>query len=58
LEADMTPDIHAEAEPTLTDSARQLLESAGADFAGSDAGESAQGPGPGDETVMTWARAM
>lgn len=54
----MTPDIHAEAQPTLTESAKLLLESAGADMTGEDAGEGPHGPGPGDETVMTWARAM
>lgn len=54
----MTPDTHAEAQPTLTDSARLLLESAGADLSGEEAGEAPHGPGPGDETVMAWARAM
>ena len=55
----MTPDPHAECEPTLTDSARQLLEAAGADLALLDSvGGEVQGPGPGDERVMAWARAM
>lgn len=49
---------HAEAEPTLTDAARQLLEAAGLDPAPQALTETAQGPGPGDEKVMTWARAM
>jgi hypothetical protein len=54
----MTPDPHAEAQPTLTDSAKQLLESAGADMTGEAIIDIPHGPGPGDETVMTWARAM
>jgi hypothetical protein len=54
----MTPDTHAEAQPTLTDSAKLMLESAGVDLSGAAMAETPQGPGPGDETVMTWARAM
>jgi hypothetical protein len=54
----MTPEPHAEAEPVLTESARQLLEAAGVEPVLSDATELAQGPGPGDERVMAWARAM
>jgi hypothetical protein len=53
----MTPEPHAEAEPTLTDSARQLLEAAGIEPVLVEA-EAPQGPGPGDEKVMAWARAM
>ena len=49
---------HAEAEPTLTESARQLLEAAGVDPAPQALTEAAHGPGPGDEKVMAWARAM
>jgi hypothetical protein len=54
----MTPDVHAQAEPTLTDSARQLLEAAGLQPVSAECGEPPQGPGPGDDRVMTWARAM
>jgi hypothetical protein len=54
----MTPELHAEAEPTLTESARQLLEAAGVEPAMCEAAELSQGPGPGDERVMAWARAM
>jgi hypothetical protein len=54
----MTPEPHAEAEPTLTDSARQLLEAAGVEPGFADPAELSQGPGPGDEKIMAWARAM
>lgn len=54
----MTPEPHAEAEPTLTDSARQLLEAAGVEPVLAEAAELPQGPGPGDERIMSWARAM
>jgi hypothetical protein len=54
----MTLEPNAEAEPTLTDSARQLLEAAGLDPAPAEVAELPQGPGPGDERVMSWARAM
>ena len=54
----MTPEFHAEAEPTLTDSARQLLEAAGVSTDSAESDETPKGPGPGDDRVMTWARAM
>lgn len=54
----MTPEPHAEAEPALTDTARQLLEAAGVEPVLADATELPQGPGPGDEKIMAWARAM
>lgn len=53
----MILDPHAEAQPTLTDTARQLLESVGADVTDAIT-DAPHGPGPGDETVMSWARAM
>jgi hypothetical protein len=49
---------NAEAEPTLTDSARQLLEAAGLEPVIAEAADLPQGPGPGDEKIMSWARAM
>jgi hypothetical protein len=54
----MTPELHAEAEPTLTDSARQLLEAAGLEPETAECAAAPKGPGPGDDRVMTWARAM
>lgn len=54
----MTPEPHAEAEPALTDSARQLLEAAGVEPVMAETSELSQGPGPGDEKIMAWARAM
>ena len=51
----MTPDTIADAETTLTET---FLLDAGSEVVNVEAGETPQGPGPGDETVMSWARAM
>ena len=48
----MTPEPHAEAEPTLTDSARQLLEAAGVEPVLAAAAELPQGPGPGSRQAV------
>jgi hypothetical protein len=52
----MTPDIHEDALQGLSDPVL-TLDSIG-EAVNIEAGETPQGPGPGDETVMSWARAM
>lgn len=52
----MTPETIAEAQAALSEPVLSL-EAAG-EMVNIEAGETPQGPGPGDETVMSWARAM
>lgn len=53
----MTPDTHIDTQQTLADAADLMLDSV-CEVVNVEAGETPQGPGPGDETVMSWARAM
>jgi hypothetical protein len=53
----MTPDTHAETDAIRADAAL-TLDSAPCEMVNIEAGDTPQGPGPGDETVMCWARAM
>ncbi len=53
----MTPDTHTDTDAIQAD-AVLTLDGCSSEVVNIEAGDTPQGPGPGDETVMSWARAM
>ena len=52
----MTPELMEDIDPTAPEAA--LMLDSCLDAINVEAGETTAGPGPGDDTVLTWARAL